>query len=205
MASSSFLERKLQGLNCMKTSKRMYGSLDSVDSAVSVPKPIKKKKKKQFNIFRGLGKTSNDNNKSEAFSVSYDRIREEEEGVDEGTRLLTESLPVTSKKKYSSILGGEAEKQSKNVRFWGVEAPKEGGTKKNKKKSFLKRTGKMIVRTCRLMSYGTPYMTHMSADFPYNSRYPPDYRYYDFETKQWDYGYSNNYMGTTGLSPSVFF
>lgn len=201
MASSGFLERKLQGLNCMKNSKRMYGSIDSVDSVVSVPKP---KKKKQFNIFRGLGKTSKDANKSDMFSVSYDRILEEE--VDEDSCLLTESLPVSSKKKYSSIFGVETEKKSKNVRFWGAKAPKDDGPKKGKKKkSFLKRTGKMIVRTCRLMSYGTPYMTHMSADFPYNSRYPPDYRYYDFETKQWDYGYSNNYMGTTGLSPSVFF
>lgn len=185
----------------MKNSKRMYGSIDSVDSVVSVPK---QKKKKQFNIFRGLGKTSKDNNKSDMFSVSYDHILEEE--VDEGSCLLTESLPVTSKKKYNSIFGVETEKKSKNVRFWGAEPAKESGAKKGKKKkSFLKRTGKMIVRTCRLMSYGTPYMTHMSADFPYNSRYPPDYRYYDFETKQWDYGYSNNYMGTTGLSPSVFF
>lgn len=180
----------------------MYGSIDSLDS-VEAMKP-KKKSKKQFNLFHKLGQKSS---KSDQFSVSYEHVPENEDAC-EKTRLL-ESLPVFGKKRYSSIFGDEADKSGKkakkNVKFLTVDPADNGDKRIKKKKSLLKRTGKMIVRTCRLMTYGTPYMTHMSADFPYNSRYPPDYRYYDFETNQYDFGYSNNYMGTGGLGPSAFF
>ena len=210
MASSSYLERKLKDLNCMKNN-RMYGSLESFDS---VEAPMKKKKK-QFNLFRRLGKNSKAS-KADQFTVSYEQVLEHE-SADERTRLL-ESVPV-GKKRYTNLdddsicqeSGKKAKKPKKSVKFLAVEtsesaAANREGKKGKKKKSLLKRTGKLIVRTCRLMSYGTPYMSHMSSDFPYNNtRYPPDYRYYDFETKQYDFGYSNNYMGYNGCSPSVFF
>lgn len=194
MASPSYLERKLRKLNCMKN-QQQYGSVDSVDNAESAPK-------KQFKLFGRFGKKVN---KADEFTVSY-----EHEQADERTQLLASASK--KKKKYSNIgedcdeQAKKSKKPKKNVKFSTADSGEGGRDKRSKKKSgLLKRTGKLIVRTCRLMSYGTPYMTHMAADFPYNTRYPPDYRYYDFETKQYDFGYSNNYMGYNGCSPSVFF
>src|SRR5699024_9038869 len=111
--------------------------------------------------------------KADQFSVSYDHVLEHE-NADEKTRLL-ESTPV-GKKRYTNLednsVGqqndkmGKTKKPKKSVKFSPVEisestASNREAKKGKKKKSFLKRTGKFIVRTCRLMSYGTPYMSHM--------------------------------------------
>ncbi|KAI2805320.1 hypothetical protein BLOT_004316 [Blomia tropicalis] len=214
MASKSYLGRKLKDLNCMK-GQQMYGSVDSIHV------PEEHKHNKHFKLFSGFSKKSK---KSDQFSVSYEHVPEYEL-ADEKTRLLDGSGPSSRKKRYSNIsndteivLADKSKKAKKNVKFNVYEKKENDGEirdwtgtyilkrKKKKKSGLLKRTGKLIVRTCRYMTYGSPYMPNLANDFPYDSRYPPDYRFYDFEKREWDYSgmSTNNYMAC-GYSPSAFF
>lgn len=89
-------------------------------------------------------------------------------------------------------------------------AKKAKSKSKKKKSGFLKRTGKFIVRTCRLMTYSTPYGMpgHLPPDVydPESGRPARDYRFYDFEKGEYDYGYTDGYMGyASTYTPSVFF
>ena len=200
MARKSYLERKLQGLNCMKINKRHYGSLDSLDSIPSTLNP-NTKTKKPFKLFDRFGKKNAENGIDQQFTVSYEQVSNGNEiDTNERSRLLESRSNKKLKKSVKFYMDGSATSEN-------VVSNAEKKVKGRKKKSgILKRTGKMIVRTCRLMTLGTPYMSHMSPDFPYNNHYPPDYRYYDFEKKEWDYSSStSNYMGYGVGSPSLFF
>ena len=252
-SSTSYLERKLRKLNCIK-GQQFYGSLDSLNTidtySYSSPFANRSENREQsFKLFDRINKKkyARSNNAEHMFTVSYEQMIEHEDDEDDANerKALLEHDKIYNKiKKYSNIGCDDVaddcnkdcnynrnKKNKKNVTFIdfftknmskeekkvekcckheeknNMKKRKKIKNKKNKKgmSNLLKRTGKLIVRTCRLISYGTPYGTHLAADFPYNTRYPPDYRYYDFETKQYDFGYSNNYVGINGYSPSVFF
>src|SRR4051794_40802596 len=98
MASSSYLERKLRNLNCIKN-QQYYGSVESLDSVDVAPK-----KQKQFKLFGHFGKKSN--NKADEFTISY-----EHENADEHTQLLASTSSSSRKtKKYSNIGEDSVEK-----------------------------------------------------------------------------------------------
>ena len=79
--------------------------------------------------------------------------------------------------------------------------------KNKKKKSLLKRTGSLIVRSCRLMTYGAP---HMPYNMPYNDCNGPyhydfyrNYEYYDDGYGRYD---NNQYMRYGEYGPgSIYF
>lgn len=210
---SSYMERKFRSLNCMgKSRKYTYGSIDSIDS---YGKDVKSNEQCDNN-------RQNLNNKAKRFKLlkSLPLFRAKGQSYHgeynhktERTRLISESDKI----KYSLLgemsgeIDGNARKLSKkSVRFADSVREENGtfntsaaGNKKmnKKKKSLLKRTGGLIVRSCRLMTYGAPYM---HPNFPYNNRYPPSkYSNYDFETGKYEYGSQYAYYGE--YYPTMYF
>jgi len=76
--------------------------------------------------------------------------------------------------------------------------PKEGKEKEKKKKSLLKRVGKVALQTCRYISLGSV------PGFAYN----PSVYAYNYETRTYDYDYASYgyyYQSSQSYSPSIFF
>lgn len=211
----SYMERKFRSLNCMgKNRKYTYGSIDSIDSYADVKSTNEQSNidhensannVKRFKLLKSLPLFRT--HKGQTYRGEYNHKTER-------TRLISESDRI----KYSLIsdeIDGSSRKSSKkSVRF--ADSVKEekinsangggaggGGNKKmnKKKKSLLKRTGGLLVRSCRLMTYGAPYM---HPNFPYSNRYPPSkYTNYDFETGKYDYGTQYAYYGE--YYPTMYF
>lgn len=192
----------LRSLSCIGRSR--YDSIDSLNSYNNETET------------EDLGKSSNENSgfstKSIRLTSSFPFIRRDDDYSAKYNRKTEKArlLPSWDKKvKYRSLIDQDLVqdvnfKKRKAVRFdddnnqefqesTNSKRNKSEKNKKKKKKSLLKRTGMFIVKSCRLMTYGAPYLP---PGFAYNNnRFPSDYCNYDFETGEYNYNNSNhNYM-----------
>lgn len=168
----------------------MYDSIDSFDSIQ--PDNAKPHKSSFFKKIRFGGK----NKMLDEYILSYKNASTK---GNEKAQLLSRTH---RNKKYNTLVECDDDKvtrtngkKAKKVRFCGVDNEVVDCSTKNKKKkkkySLLKKTGKMIVHTCRLMTYGMPYLSYMPPDYPSDAQ---SYQYYNFETKQYEYKTHLSYM-----------
>lgn len=168
--------------------------------------PSTKKNKKRMNSIKKLWKSNPkkayDNEGLTEFTVCYESSSEMD---NEQTHLLKKSKKVSRKKKESDLDYQSVVAKPPVGRVYdtveSIYAKPVKNKKMKKKRSLLKRTGRMIVKTCRLMVYADPHNVHFTPDHVSQQ----SYRYYDYERREYVYGYGDSYMGTVGTSPSVFF
>lgn len=227
----------MRNLNCI-AGPQNYGSIDTLASETidTDHLSVKRKSKKRLNLFKKIRKLrkqlisikeseNEDEEEEEEYAIAYESCPEDQ-NLNEQTRLIKKKTRRVRRHSIATIDNynqdvAVTKPARRNVTTieellsYKSTMPNDGNKKnkknKNKKKKsgFLKRTGKFIVRTCRLMTYSTPYgIAHLPPDVydPDNGKPSRDYRFYDFEKGEYDYNYTNGYMGyTSTYTPTVFF